>query len=95
MKAGQEADSTLFHLLGVAIAVGVVVCVHRGYNPFRRLWVGPTYEEMRREAQELEDALWNDGRDTDLTVKDRDRLMKREQKVRRMMAEYRKLNDKG
>ncbi|UYG09591.1 hypothetical protein [Halomonas sp. M4R1S46] len=95
VKAGQGADSTLLHLLGVGIAIGVIVCVHRGYNPFRKLWIGPTHEEMRREAQELEDTLWNGESDTQLTAKERDRLMKRERKVRRMLAEYRRLNDTG
>ncbi|SHL15052.1 hypothetical protein [Halomonas caseinilytica] len=94
VKAGQGADSTLLHLLGVGIGVVVIICVFKQYNPFRKLWIGPTYEQMRREAQELEDTLWNGENDAHLTTKDRNRLMKREQKVRRMMAEYRKLNDK-
>ena len=95
VKTGQEADAPLLHILGVSIAIGVVVCVHKGYNPFRQLWIGPTREEMDREAMELEDTLWNGEADHRLTIKERDRLMKRERKVRKMRAEYRRLNDRN
>ncbi|RXE48375.1 hypothetical protein [Chromohalobacter israelensis] len=95
VKAGQRGDSTLLHLLGIGIAIGVIICVHRGYNPFRKMWFGPTLEAMRREAQELEETLWNGESDTQLTVKERDRLMKREKKVRKMMSDYRQLNERS
>ncbi|MCZ0926340.1 hypothetical protein L0636_00365 [Halomonas janggokensis] len=94
VKMGQEADLMSVRILGVCIAVGVIVCVHKGYNPFRKVWIGPTYEEMAREAQELEDMLWNreDRHNRNLTAKEYDRSVKRERKLRKMMTEYRELN---
>lgn len=94
VKLGQEADLMTVRILGLCLAVVVIVCVHKGYNPFQRAWVGPTYEEMAREAQELEDMLWNreDSNNTNLTAKEYDRSVKRERKLRKMMSEYRELN---